>query len=100
MVKRKEKLPRKVIIDAIESLFAEASAKFKTSKKQADNLAHKARRIAMKNKVRIPSRLQKSFCKHCYAFLKPRINCRIRTKDGVLIYYCLDCKRYMRSPYK
>ncbi len=97
---KKPKISTKVIIEAINVLFEEAKVKFKTDPKQADNLVNKARNIAMKNRVSIPSKLQKSFCKHCYAYLNPPTNCRIRTKDGVLIYHCLNCKKYMRFPYK
>ena len=64
--------------------------------KKANLYVHKARRLAMKHRLRLSSSLQKKFCKHCYSYLKLGSNCRVRTRDGKLIYYCMNCKKYMR----
>ncbi|MBW2974800.1 hypothetical protein KY366_03715 [Candidatus Woesearchaeota archaeon] len=40
--------------------------------------------------------VQRQLCKNCYGILIPSLNCRVRTKEGRLIIYCLDCKKYTR----
>ena len=59
-----------------------------------------ARKISMKYKIRIPSQLKKKYCKHCFEYLRPGENCRVRTRAGKLIYYCSKCGKYMRFPVK
>ena len=67
--------------------------------KLADHYIKLARKIAMKARVRISPALRRTFCKHCYRFLKHGVNCRVRTKNDKVIYYCLNCKKYMRFPF-
>jgi len=88
------------LLKKINELFRLAAQTFKESPDKANKYVTKARRIAMKKRLKIPSTLQKKFCKNCYSYLKPNINVRIRTRQGKLIYYCLKCKKYMRFPYK
>ncbi|MDO8740991.1 MAG: ribonuclease P [Candidatus Woesearchaeota archaeon] len=97
---KKDKKPRAEVIKDIEEMFKEAGNIFRKDKGKANDLVRKARNLAMKSRLKMPSRLQKNFCKHCYSFLKPGINCRIRLQRGKAIYYCLECKKYMRFPYK
>src|SRR3989338_6817294 len=84
---KKDKKPRSEIIKDIEDMFKEAETMLKKNKSKANDLVRKARNLAMKSRIKMPSRLQKLFCKHCYSFLKPGINCRIRLQKGKLIYY-------------
>ena len=85
--------------ERIEILFKQAKEVFKKDKKLANKYVKLARELAMKFKIRIPSRLKRRFCKHCYSYLVPSVNARVRTRDGKVVYYCLECKRYMRFPY-
>ncbi|MDD5331475.1 MAG: ribonuclease P [Candidatus Nanoarchaeia archaeon] len=98
-VKKKEK-DKTIAKERIEELFKQAKEVFKKDSSLANRYVKLARNIAMKTKTKIPSNLKKNFCKHCYSFLKPGINCRVRTKDNKLIYYCLNCKKYMRTVLK
>jgi ribonuclease P protein subunit RPR2 len=97
--KEKSSGQKKIALERIEILFKEANKVFKKDKKLADRYVELARKIAMKYKARIPSKFQKQFCKHCYKFLMPNVNCRVRLKEGKVVYYCLECKKYMRFPY-
>jgi len=90
---------RKDIIRLIESYFSEAKKSFKTNKKQANDFVRKARRLSMKFKIKLKPELKRRFCKNCYSFLMPGINVRIRTREGKIIYYCLECKKFMRIPF-
>ena len=64
----------------------------------ADRYTDIARRISMKNLVRIPSNLKRKFCKHCYCYLLPDTNCRIRIHNKRIIIYCKNCNKYTRIP--
>jgi ribonuclease P protein subunit RPR2 len=86
--------------ERIQELFRQAEEVFDEDPKLADRYVELARKISMKIKVRIPSSLKRKFCKHCYCFLKPGKNCRVRTHEGKVVYYCQKCKKYMRFPYK
>lgn len=82
----------------IYTLFEKADEKFDTDRQLANRYVALARKLSMKYKVSIPSGLKRKFCKHCYSYLKPGVNLRVRTHDGKLVYYCLECKRFWRMP--
>ena len=97
-VLKKEKLKKKAQSE-ISNYFKLAKISF-LDKKKANMYVHKARRLAMKYNIRLNSNVKKRFCKHCYSYLFLGENCRVRTRDGKLIYYCMECKKYMRFPLK
>ena len=84
----------------ITFLFDEAKDSFKKDSKLSDKHIQLARRLAMKYKIKLPSELKKQFCKHCYSYLVPGINCRVRIHKHRVIYYCIKCKHYIRHPIK
>jgi len=90
---------KEIARERILTLFKEADAVFKKDGKLADRYVELARKLAMKLRIRIPKELKRRFCKHCYSFLKPNINVRIRNRDGKTVYYCLTCKKFMRFPH-
>ncbi|NQV08995.1 ribonuclease P [Candidatus Woesearchaeota archaeon] len=85
--------------ERIGELFEQAKKEFKNDPKLSNRYVELARKIAMKSNVRIPSDLQKLFCKHCYVFLMPSVNCKVRTHEGKVVYTCYSCKKFMRFPY-
>ena len=91
---------RKIALERIEALFSEAEKAFKDNPKLSNRYVELARKIAMKSKVRIRSELKKRFCKRCHCYLKQGVNCRVRLGEKHLVYYCLNCKKMMRFPYK
>ncbi len=86
--------------ERIEILFKEADKIFKKSPKLANRYIELARKVAMKVNLRIPKQLKRKFCKHCYSYLKPGVNSRIRIHKNKIIIYCKDCKKYTRIPLK
>ena len=86
--------------ERIKLLFKQAKEDFKEDSKLSDKHVKVARRIAMKYKIRLSSELKKRFCKNCHKYLVPGVNCRIRLHKHRLIYYCFNCKHYMRYPVK
>ncbi len=84
----------------IHFLFREAKNSFKINSSLSNKYIKLARRIAMRYKIRLPSELKKKFCKNCYSYLVPSVNARVRIHKHRIIYYCLNCKHYMRHPIK
>ncbi|MEK6983656.1 MAG: ribonuclease P protein component 4 [Nanoarchaeota archaeon] len=84
----------------INFLFKIAKEEFNKDSNLSDKYVKLARKIAMKFKIRLPSNLKKSFCKHCHKYLVPSVNCRVRIHKHRIIYYCLSCRNYMRHPIK
>ncbi len=84
----------------IKFLFEEAKEIFKKDSKLSDKYIKMARKIAMKYKIRLLSKLKKRFCKHCHSYLMPGVNYRVRIHKHRIIYYCFNCKHYMRHPFK
>ncbi len=98
--KGKPREQQKIAKERIQVLFKQAKDMFKEDPKLSDRYVYLARKIAMKYKVKIPSKLKRRFCKHCYNFLVPSVNCRVRAQRGKVVYYCLSCKKFTRLPYK
>ena len=86
--------------ERIEGLFSQAESMFSEDPKLSNRYVHLARKISMRFKVKIPPKLKRKFCKHCYSFLMPGKNCRVRTHEGKVVYYCQNCRKFMRFPYK
>ncbi|MFC1801498.1 ribonuclease P protein component 4 [Nanoarchaeota archaeon] len=98
MKRQSKKQIKETARSRVKELFQEAQ-KTKT-KKLANRYVHLARKIAMKARIRMPKELKRQYCKHCYSYLKSGQNARIRTREGKLIIYCLECKKHSRIPLK
>lgn len=90
---------KRIAKERIEVLFKQARNMFKEDDKLADRYVNLARKIAMKYKVRIRPELKRRFCKHCYKYLMPGVNCRVRLQKGKVVYFCQGCKKFMRFPH-
>lgn len=102
MKKKHKKKPfeqREIAAERINKLFKQAKEMFKESPELSDRYVELARSISMKYKVKIPSKFKRKFCKHCHIYLVPSKNCRVRLTKHKVVYYCLNCKKYMRFPY-
>jgi ribonuclease P protein subunit RPR2 len=93
---RDKKTQRKVALERARELFRQAEAAAPDNMGRAHRYVALARKLAMRYNAKIPSSLQRKFCKHCYHYLAPGVNLRVRTHDGKVVYYCKDCKKYMR----
>ncbi len=87
---------RKIAGERIEKLFSLAES---SSQKLADSYVDLARKISMKVNLRLPSSIKRRFCKNCGAYFRQGVNCRVRTRNGKVIYYCFNCKRTYRIPF-
>lgn len=89
---------KEIALERIRSLFQQADTVFSTEPSLAHRYVSLARKIAMKVKPRIPLELKRRYCKHCYKYLMPGVNARIRTREGKVVISCLECKKFMRIP--
>ncbi len=85
---------------AVDKYFKAAERFFKEDKETANDCAREARRVAMKFKVRIPSKYKRRFCKKCLSYLVPGVNCRVRLHKKNVITYCFKCKNVMKVGYR
>jgi ribonuclease P protein subunit RPR2 len=84
----------------IKQLFEQAEEMFSKDTKLSDRYVYLARKIAMKYKVKLTSDQRRKFCKHCYSFLMPGRNCRVRLTGKTVTYSCKNCKKFTRVGYK
>lgn len=84
-------------LERIKELFAAASES--KDKDLAKRYVIMAKKIAMKSNLRFTSELKRKFCRNCNSFFNSK-NSRIRTREGKLIYYCLECKKFTRMVIK
>lgn len=90
----------KIAKQRITELFSLAEEEFKKNPELSNRYVTLARKISMKYKVKIPTELKRRFCKHCYCFLVPGTNCRVRLNKDKVVYSCFNCKKFMRFPHK
>ena len=57
-----------------------------------------ARRIAERNRLRLPRRFRRFTCDACDSVLLPGRNARVRTREGHVVVTC-DCGQQTRYPY-
>jgi ribonuclease P protein subunit RPR2 len=96
----KNKTQKEIAKKRTDFLFELAKESFKTEDSLSDKYVKLARRIAMKYRIRVDSKLKKRFCKNCYKYLVPGKNSRIRIHKSRIITYCNFCKHYSRHPVK
>ncbi len=100
-MKNNKKVQRKIAKERIQKLFLLAEKKAKNNNfNLADRYVKIARKISMKYLVPIPKEYKKRFCKHCYYYLLPSVNSTVRIKNGKIIIFCKNCKKYTRIPYR
>ena len=93
--KEREKL-KKHVLERIKVLFREAKIQFKEKPELADRYVELARKAAMKVNLKLPREIKRKFCKRCYKYVVPGVNVRVRIHKNRVIYYCFNCKGYMR----
>jgi len=95
----KKKVYRTIALRRIHYLFSLAEISALRGKLQlSDRYVELARKISMKYLVPIPRQYARCFCKHCYCYLLPPLTCRVRIHHGMIIIYCMNCKKFSRMP--
>lgn len=91
---------KKIAKERIAILFSRAGQFFSEDPLMSDRCVALARTISMRHRVRIDRLHRRQFCRHCYRFLVPGKNMRVRIARGKVIMTCLLCGRQMRVPVK
>ena len=58
----------------------------------------RARRVAERNRLSLPTRFERFACDSCDVYLRPGRNARVRTRSGHVVVTC-DCGGQARYPY-
>ena len=101
MQKRKgKKRIKEIAVSEIRRMFRLAGEVFKDNPKRADRYVQIALKISTKIKVSIPGIYKRRYCKKCKKFLMPGKNCRVRTREKMLVNTCLNCGEIRRFKLK
>ncbi|WP_439026141.1 ribonuclease P protein component 4 [Haloarchaeobius sp. DT45] len=84
-------------IDRLDALAREATRAGEFDR--AREYVRLARRIAERNRVRLPYRFRRFTCDACDAYLLPGVNARTRLQGGHVVVTC-DCGHHARYPYR
>ena len=82
---------KETALERIKILFKEA----KLNPEKANRYVELARKIGMKVNLPIPREYKRKYCKYCNNYFKLG-NYRVRTRNQMIINYCLNCKKYMK----
>lgn len=89
---------RRIARERIAILFTRARECFPSDPSLSDRYVSLARKISMKQRVRLERKFRRQFCHHCKRFLVPGVNMRVRVTRGRVVITCLSCKKQMRFP--
>ena len=94
-----KKQQKTIALERIHRLFELAeNYALKNRMPLADRYVTIARNISMKYLVPIPKEYKRRFCKHCYKYLLPGVNARVRIHKGKIVTSCVRCKNMTRMP--
>lgn len=92
---------KQIARERIDRLFHQAEKQALTGNME---LAHRyialARKLSMRYLVRLTSKQRRRICSHCYRYLMPGTNCRVRAGDQRLTITCQECGGVTRFPYR
>jgi len=97
-MKERSKNPttKMVAKERIDVLFTQAQNAFPEHPERSNRYVALARRIAMRQRVHIDREFRRQFCHHCYAYLVPGQNMRVRVHRGNVVVTCGICNKKMR----
>jgi ribonuclease P protein subunit RPR2 len=97
-MKERSKNPatKMVARERISVLFEQARLAFREHPERSNRYVALARRIAMRQRIRMDRELRRQYCHHCYAFLAPGHNMRVRVHRGNVVVTCLVCNKKTR----
>jgi ribonuclease P protein subunit RPR2 len=100
MKKQRSKTPetRKIARERIARLFGLAGTGSAGRQALSDRYVEIARKISMRQRVRIDREYRRQFCRGCSSFLVPGRTSRVRVHDGRVVVTCLVCGTRRRYP--
>jgi len=98
--KKNKDLSKKIAEERISRLFELAEQNFHDRPERTHRYVALARLISMRYRVRLIRDEKRRICKHCYQYLVPGNNCRIRLKGRAVLTTCFSCGKQSRYPYE
>jgi len=97
-MKEKSRNPaaKRIARERIEVLFEKAKITFSAYPERSNRYVDLARRIAMRQRIRIDREFRRRFCHHCYSYLVPGRNMRVRVHRGMVVITCRVCNKKTR----
>lgn len=89
---------KRIAKERIARLFQLAPLFYETDPVISNRCVDLARKIAMRQRVRIDRAFKWRFCHSCHSFLIPGKNMRVRIREGKVVMTCLLCKERRRYP--
>ena len=102
-MKKYRKKEKDIAKQRIKILLNLADNYMSRDKEVAERYVTLAKKIAMKNNVRIPKKWKYRFCKKCKQLLVPGVNATFRIRKGRsphIVIRCHNCNAITRYPYK
>ena len=87
---------KKIARERIEILFDQARRAFLDHPERSNRYVELARRIAMRQRIRMDLEFRRRFCHHCYTYLVPGRNMRVRVHRGTVVITCNACNKKTR----
>jgi ribonuclease P protein subunit RPR2 len=87
---------KKIARERIEVLFEQARQEFCAHPERSNRYVDIARKIAMRQRIRIDRELRRKYCHHCHSFLVPGRNMRVRVHRGNVVVTCHSCNKKTR----
>ncbi|PWR70000.1 ribonuclease P protein component 4 [Methanospirillum lacunae] len=99
MGKRHQRSDRRHVAgERIQILFTQASRFFPENPEWSNRCVALARRIAMKERIRMPHELRRQFCRSCYGFFVPGVTMQTRIHRSRVVVTCMACGYRRRYP--
>ncbi|NMB77541.1 MAG: ribonuclease P [Methanomicrobiales archaeon] len=94
--KSKTSATKQIARERVAVLFSRAEAAFSLHPERSNRYVEIARKIAMRQRIRIDREFRRRFCHHCSAYLMPGQNMRVRVHRGNVVVTCHVCNKKTR----
>ena len=95
-VRSKNPAGKQIARERIWVLFGQARLVCAAHPELSNRYVELARKIAMRQRIRIDRELRRQYCHHCYTYLVPGRNMRVRVHRGNVVVTCKSCNRTTR----
>jgi ribonuclease P protein subunit RPR2 len=97
-MKQKSKNPatKQIARERVGVLFHQAETAFPAHPDRSNRYVELARKIAMRQRIRIDREFRRRFCHHCSSYLVPGQNMRVRVHRGNVVITCNICNKQTR----
>ncbi|UUX92772.1 ribonuclease P protein component 4 [Methanoplanus endosymbiosus] len=89
---------KKIAEERIDILFKNAEEEFVYNPELSNRYVDIARKIAMRQRIRIPVEYKRRFCRNCHSYAVFGENMSVRIHRGKVIYRCSQCGYIRRIP--